>query len=74
MLAGFVAARGALKPGMDVEQARDIAFIVTNVESYLQFTDVCGWIPRQERTACWLGRRKKFEQAVGSGRACSLQG
>jgi AcrR family transcriptional regulator len=53
VLAQLLAARDALRPGMDVDQARDIAFTVTNVESYLQFTDVCGWTPDQwqERTA-----------------------
>ena len=53
VLAQLLAARDALKPGIDVDLARDIAFTVTNVESYLQFTDVCGWTPDQwqERTA-----------------------
>jgi AcrR family transcriptional regulator len=43
ILAALLAERGALKPGLDVEQARDIAFVLGNVETYLQFTDVCGW-------------------------------
>jgi AcrR family transcriptional regulator len=56
MLAGLLAARGALRPGLDTGQARDIAFTLTNVETYLQFTDVCGWTPDewQERTAAIL--------------------
>jgi AcrR family transcriptional regulator len=56
LLAQLLAGRDALKPGMDVDQARDIAFTITNVESYLQFTDVCGWTPDQwqERTAAIL--------------------
>jgi AcrR family transcriptional regulator len=46
-LAQLLADRGALRPGMDVELARDIAFTIANVETYLQFTDVCGWTPDQ---------------------------
>ncbi|MFI7542337.1 TetR/AcrR family transcriptional regulator [Actinoplanes sp. NPDC049599] len=55
-LADLLAARGALKPGMGVEQARDIAFVLGNVETYLQFSDVCGWTPDewQERAAAVL--------------------
>lgn len=43
MLAELLAARDALRPGLDTGQARDIAFTIGNVETYLQFTDVCGW-------------------------------
>jgi AcrR family transcriptional regulator len=52
-LAELLARRGALKPGLEVEQARDIAFVLGNVETYLQFTDVCGWTTDewQRRTA-----------------------
>ena len=48
--------RGALKPGLEVEQARDIAFVLSNAETYLQFADVCGWTSGewQERTAALL--------------------
>jgi AcrR family transcriptional regulator len=52
-LAELLARRGALKPELEVEQARDIAFVLGNVETYLQFTDVCGWTTDQwqHRTA-----------------------
>jgi AcrR family transcriptional regulator len=55
-LAELLAERGALRPGLDVEQARDLAFVLGNVETYLQFTDVCEWTPDQwqERTAAVL--------------------
>jgi hypothetical protein len=55
-LADLLARRGALRPGLDVEQARDIAFVLSNAETYLQFTDVCEWTPDewQERTAALL--------------------
>jgi AcrR family transcriptional regulator len=35
--------RGALKPGLDAEHARDLAFVLGNAETYLQFIDACGW-------------------------------
>jgi AcrR family transcriptional regulator len=56
MLVRLLAERGALKPGMDTEQARDIAFVIGNVETYLQFSDVCGWTldQWQERTGAVL--------------------
>jgi AcrR family transcriptional regulator len=55
-LIGLLAERGALRPGLDAEQARDIAFVLSNVEAYLQYTDVCGWTADewQERTAAVL--------------------
>jgi AcrR family transcriptional regulator len=55
-LADLLARRGALKPGLGVEQARDIAFVLSNAETFLQFTDVCGWTPDewQDRTAAML--------------------
>ncbi len=56
VLARLLADRGALHPAIDVDQARDIAFVVANVESYLQFSDVCGWTldQWQERTTTVL--------------------
>jgi AcrR family transcriptional regulator len=56
LLAQLLTDRGALKPGMDIDQARDIAFVIGNVETYLQFTDVCGWTldQWQERTGAIL--------------------
>ena len=56
LLADLLARRGALKPWLDVDQARDIAFVIGNAETYLQFTDVCEWTPDewQDRTAAVL--------------------
>ncbi|PRX18271.1 hypothetical protein CLV67_113104 [Actinoplanes italicus] len=53
MLAGLLAGRDALRPGLDADQARDIAFVLMNVETYPQYADACGWTPDQwtERTA-----------------------
>ena len=42
-LVRLLADRDALRPGLDVERAVDIAFVIGNVETYLQFADVCGW-------------------------------
>lgn len=55
-LAGLLAERAALKPGMTVDEARDIAFVIANVETYLQFSDFCGWTldQWQERTGALL--------------------
>lgn len=56
MLVQLLADRGALRADLDAERARDIAFVLCNVETYLQFTDVCGWSPDewQEHTAAVL--------------------
>ena len=55
-LTDLLARRGALKPGLNPEQARDIAFVLCNAETFLQFTDVCEWTPDewQVRTAALL--------------------
>lgn len=52
-LVDLLARRGALRPELDAARAVDIAFVISNAETYLQFTDVCGWTPQewQERTA-----------------------
>jgi AcrR family transcriptional regulator len=42
-LIGLLQARGALRPGLDAERARDIAFVVGGVETFMQYTDICGW-------------------------------
>jgi AcrR family transcriptional regulator len=46
-LVELLAARDALTPGLDIEQAVDIAFVIGNVETYLQFSEVCGWTLEQ---------------------------
>jgi AcrR family transcriptional regulator len=43
MLVELLAGRGALRPGLDLDEARDLAFVLGNAETYLQFSDVCGW-------------------------------
>jgi AcrR family transcriptional regulator len=45
VLADLLAERGALRPGLGVEEAGDLAFVLANAETYLQFTGLCGWTP-----------------------------
>jgi hypothetical protein len=56
VLVQLLADRKALKPGMDLDEASDIAFVLGNVETYLQLSDVCGWTldQWQDRTATVL--------------------
>jgi AcrR family transcriptional regulator len=56
MLVQLLADRGALNPTITVQEAGDIAFVIGNVETYLQFSDVCGWTLEQwqERTTTVL--------------------
>jgi AcrR family transcriptional regulator len=55
MLAGLLAERGALRPGLDVDEAADLAFLVESVETYLLATGTLGWSPeRWERTTVEL--------------------
>lgn len=42
-LIGLLDARGALRPGLEPDRARDLAYVLSSVEAYLQCTDVCGW-------------------------------
>lgn len=46
-LAGILAAKGALREGMSVEQAADIIFTLASPEVYLLLTAVRGWPPAQ---------------------------
>jgi AcrR family transcriptional regulator len=52
VLAELLAQRDALKPGMSVKEAGDIAFALGCAETYLLFTRTCGWSPArwQKRT------------------------
>ena len=55
-LVGLLVERGALRDGLGAERARDVAFVISYVEAYLQHTDVCGWTADewQQRTAALL--------------------
>jgi hypothetical protein len=47
-------------PGTDLDEARDLAFVLSNAETYLQFADVCGWTPQQ------------WQQRIGAALAAAL--
>ncbi|MET9244845.1 TetR/AcrR family transcriptional regulator [Nonomuraea sp. NPDC003709] len=35
--------RGALNPALTLDHARDVAFVLANIDSYLGYSDICGW-------------------------------
>jgi AcrR family transcriptional regulator len=43
VLVRLLAARDALRPGLSTDQAVDVAFLLGNIETVLQCTDICGW-------------------------------
>ncbi|MET0864294.1 MAG: TetR/AcrR family transcriptional regulator [Nakamurella sp.] len=50
-LAELLAERSALRPGLTVEEAGDLAFLITSVENYIIATHTLGWSPeRWQRT------------------------
>lgn len=55
---GFVdvlADRDALRPGLTVEDASDLAFLISSVENYIVATTTLGWTPEQwQRTTAAL--------------------
>ncbi|WP_311445762.1 TetR/AcrR family transcriptional regulator [Frankia nepalensis] len=57
-LAGLLADRAALRPGLTVEDAADLAFLITSAENYLVATGTLGWSPQRWRstTATLLAR------------------
>ncbi len=48
-LADLPAARDALRPGLTVEDAADLAFLITSVENYIVATNTLGWAPERWR-------------------------
>jgi AcrR family transcriptional regulator len=49
-LAELLADRAALRPGLTVEHAADLAFLITSVENYIVATDTLGWAPERWRS------------------------
>jgi hypothetical protein len=47
MLAELLDGRGALKPGLGVEAAADLAFLIVSPETYLVATGTLGWSPER---------------------------
>lgn len=48
-LAGVLADRGALHSGLTVDDAADLAFLITSAENYLVATTTLGWTPERWR-------------------------
>ena len=54
-LADLLADRSALRPGLTVEDAADLSFLITSAENYIIATDTLGWAPeRWQRTTSTL--------------------
>ena len=65
-LADVLADRGGLRPGLKVEDAGDLAFLITSVENYIVATKTLGWSPEHwQRTTvtlladCLLGATRR---------------
>ena len=58
VLADLLADRNALRPGLTVEDAADLAFLIHSVENYIVATGTLGWTPEhwQRSTAMLLAR------------------
>ena len=55
VLADLLADRGALLPGLTVEGAADLAFLITSAENYIVATHTLGWTPEHwQRTMATL--------------------
>ncbi|HEY5879858.1 MAG TPA: TetR/AcrR family transcriptional regulator [Nakamurella sp.] len=55
LLADLLADRKALRPGLTVEDAADLAFLITSAENYIVATGTLGWAPeRWQRTTAKL--------------------
>ncbi len=48
-LADVLADRAALRPGLAVEDAADVAFLISSAENYMVATRTLGWTPEQWR-------------------------
>lgn len=58
LLADVLAARAALAPGLTVEDASDLAFLISSAENYILATHTLGWTPEhwQRTTGALLAR------------------
>ncbi|KJE20541.1 transcriptional regulator, TetR family [Frankia torreyi] len=50
-LADLLADRAALRPGLTVEDAADLAFLITSAENYIVATGTLGWSPERWQSA-----------------------
>jgi AcrR family transcriptional regulator len=49
-LAGLLADRAALRPGLTVESAAELGFLISSAENYIVATGTLGWSPQRWRT------------------------
>ena len=65
-LADLLADRAALRPGLTVEDAADLAFLITSAENYIVATHTLGWAPeRWQRTTATLLARGLLGETPG---------
>jgi len=67
-LAQLLADRSALRPGLTVEHAADLAFLIQSAENYVVATGTLGWTPElwQRTTAALLVRALLADTAESS--------
>jgi AcrR family transcriptional regulator len=65
-LVDLLAGRGALRRGLTVEDAADLAFLIASVENYVLATNKLGWAPeRWRRTTASLLARALLDERSG---------
>jgi AcrR family transcriptional regulator len=71
-LAEILQERGVLKPGLGVEDAADLAFLIDSLENYFVATGTLGWLPeRWERTTISLLTSTLVDTVSGSDQTSS---
>jgi len=66
VLTDLLADRGALLPGLTVEGAADLAFLITSAENYIVATHTLGWAPeRWQRTTATLLAQSLLRETPG---------
>jgi AcrR family transcriptional regulator len=66
VLAGLLDDRAALRPGLTVQEAGDLAFLISSAENYIVATQTLGWAPeRWQQTTATLLAESLLGQAPG---------
>ena len=72
VLADLLADSAALRPGLTVQDATDLAFLITSAENYIVATHTVGWEPeRWQRTTATLLAQSLLGKTPGQGRVTS---
>src|SRR5664279_6342743 len=72
VLADLLADSAALRPGLTVQDATDLAFLITSAENYILATHTLGWEPeRWQRTTATLLAQSLLGKTPGQGRVTS---